>query len=254
MITIRQFLGAMLEEVTRARVISDAASVRVAQTYLNHDFLKSYPVPRMNIKDIELELTFAVASRLHGVSIFQDEEVTQNIRHQLQQFLEALPQQAELAPHFAQDPQLKGKWRKASDDLDVQFQKIMSRSSADRVSTVHAISLAIENKLFDLISHRGFRELLARVFRRNQPEQQHQSINDTIENHVKDIILSVDTPSQEAATLTDLMDMKVLVEASELEKVNPAHMQKMKVVFNSGDRKWVADKTGEEKKFMLTRL
>ena len=50
------------------------------------------------------------------------------------------------------------------------------------------------------------------------------------------------------------MDMKVLVEASELEKVNPAHMQKMKVVFNSGDRKWVADKTGEEKKFMLTRL
>src|SRR5262245_4470299 len=113
MITIRQFLGAMLEEITRARVISDAASVRVAQTYLNHDFLKSYPVPRMNIKDVEMELHFAVAGRLQGISVFHDEEATENIRHQLRQFLQTVPQLPELIPHFAQNPQLKTRWDKA---------------------------------------------------------------------------------------------------------------------------------------------
>ena len=253
MITIRQFLGAMLEEITRARVISDAASVRVAQTYLNHDFLKSYPVPRMNIKDVEMELHFAVAGRVQGISIFHDEEATQNIRHQLRQFLETLPQAPELIPHFAQNPQLTAKWNKALSDLDTKFQKIMARSTADRVSTARAISLAIENQLFDLISHGGFRALLARAFGRENPSAQNQSMSDKIEQQVKNIIASVDTAGQEAETLTDLMDLNVLIEASELEKINSSHMQKLKVVFNTSDRKWIADKSGEEKRYMLAR-
>src|SRR5438045_374816 len=100
MITIRQFLGALLEEVTKARAISDAASVQIAKKYLEHPFLKGFPVPRMHVRDIELELSFAVAGDVSAVSIFEDEEVRQNIRHQIRQFLENLPSNPDLSSFF----------------------------------------------------------------------------------------------------------------------------------------------------------
>src|SRR5262245_25885704 len=93
MITLKSFLGAFLEQVTIARAMGDSASVRVAEQYRNHEFLKGFPIPRMHIKDLQLELNFAVASKAGASSIFEDEEVKKNICLKIRQFVATLPDQ-----------------------------------------------------------------------------------------------------------------------------------------------------------------
>jgi len=256
MITIRQFLGALLEETTRARVIGDAASVRVAEAYLKHDLLKGFPVPKMQIKDIEVELHFAVAPKLHGVSIFDDEEVRKNIRHQLRQFLESLPERPEIKDYFAKDAQLAQKWKSGLDDLDQRFERVLANKNADRSSVINNLSLAIENSFYELVGnqpHHGLLAAVTRIFEQNKVQGKDSTLNDYISEQVKNMVLSVDTSEQEAATLADLLDLKVFVEASELEKLNPSLLQRMKLVFTTSDRKWVVTGTGDQQKHILDR-
>ncbi|MCK9919347.1 hypothetical protein MXD81_60475 [Microbacteriaceae bacterium K1510] len=252
MITVRQFVGALLEEVTKARAISDAASARIAQQYLKHDLLKGFPVPRMHVREIELELCFAIGPNTEGASMFDDGEVRQNIRHQLRHLLEDLPDQPDVAPHFASAPDLKSKWTAGLEGLDQRFDQAMTRKDATRVAVVNALSMIIENYLYETVStDRGLLARVARVWRNPANAAENQPINDAVREQVRNIIVSLDTIDTEGEVVSDLLDLNILVESADLEKLNPSRIQKMKLVFNASDRRWVASEVDGQKTHIL---
>lgn len=61
-IKLRDYLGHLLAEITRAKAASDGESVRVAEYYSTHRYLRNMPVPRFNIPEITLDIPFAVDS------------------------------------------------------------------------------------------------------------------------------------------------------------------------------------------------
>lgn len=52
------FLGRLMAEVTLARVQADVEALRVAELYSGHDLLRHFPVPRVRLPDVQIDLAF----------------------------------------------------------------------------------------------------------------------------------------------------------------------------------------------------
>ena len=56
------YLGALLAEVTNARLLADLETARIAQLYASHPLLQHMPVPRFRLPTVTLDLPVAVES------------------------------------------------------------------------------------------------------------------------------------------------------------------------------------------------
>jgi hypothetical protein len=257
MISLRQFLGALISEVTRARVISDSASAAVALRYLDHDLLKAFPIPRMQIKDLDVELHFAVAPGVEGVTVFAETAVRQHVRLQLASYLRTLPDEPDLKPHFDGDATLAQHWATESAALDPKFEEVMARPGADRGNLVRSLSLLIKNLVLTVALHSTSTSLLTRmreIFTRSSTAAGTETaLDEHIRNAVEQTLVAVDTDDADGSALEDLFDLNVLVTADDLAKLDPRAIQKLKLTFYSSDRKWVVGDHEGEKKNLLTR-
>lgn len=62
MITLKDYVGNIYKEITKARVQSDIETVEVAKEYAKHDLLKHFSVPNMKMKTVEITIPIAVDS------------------------------------------------------------------------------------------------------------------------------------------------------------------------------------------------
>ncbi|WP_416441238.1 hypothetical protein [Phnomibacter sp. MR] len=61
MITVAQYLSFIFSEITRARVIADTESVRIATEYAKDPVMKHFSVPRFKIPELELNIPMVIA-------------------------------------------------------------------------------------------------------------------------------------------------------------------------------------------------
>ena len=61
MTTIRAFIGDLIQQLNRARLMADVTSAEIAHIYARHEYLKGFPIPKMKVQNIELEFNFAIA-------------------------------------------------------------------------------------------------------------------------------------------------------------------------------------------------
>jgi len=54
------YLGQILSEIVMARAHVDLETIRVAELYASHPYLKHFPVPHLRLPTITLDLTYAV--------------------------------------------------------------------------------------------------------------------------------------------------------------------------------------------------
>lgn len=58
--SLKEVVGAMLSSVANARMISDAQTATIAQSYQNDTLMRYFPVPRVEIKEVAFDLKVAV--------------------------------------------------------------------------------------------------------------------------------------------------------------------------------------------------
>lgn len=61
MITLSEYVGYIFQEITRARVIADSESKRIAEAYAKDDIMKHFSVPRFKIPEMELTIPVTIA-------------------------------------------------------------------------------------------------------------------------------------------------------------------------------------------------
>jgi hypothetical protein len=72
MVKLNQVLGAILSDITQAQFISDAYSRDLKLSYREDPVLKLLSVPRTEIKDVTIDLKFAILKPQDKVVIYQD--------------------------------------------------------------------------------------------------------------------------------------------------------------------------------------
>ena len=60
MITLKDYIGNIYKEITKARVQSDIETVEVAKEYAKHDLLKHFSIPNMRMKNVEITVPIAI--------------------------------------------------------------------------------------------------------------------------------------------------------------------------------------------------
>ena len=53
-----EFLGQLMAELAAARMKSDMESIRIAELYAGHDLLRHFPVPRIRLPAVEIDIPF----------------------------------------------------------------------------------------------------------------------------------------------------------------------------------------------------
>jgi len=61
MITLSEYVGYIFQEITRARVLADSESKRIAEIYAKDDIMKHFSVPRFKIPEMELTIPVTIA-------------------------------------------------------------------------------------------------------------------------------------------------------------------------------------------------
>jgi hypothetical protein len=254
MITLKAFVGTLLEEVTRARAASDQASMRLAQQYLDTELLKGFPVPRMQIRDMEIELNFAVASKQGRASFLEDERVQKNIGYQIRDFMSELPSREEFKPYFGDNLEIVDKWKSGLDDLAGRFSEILSKPASDPQSVINNLSLTAENYFYELAPDQMRFQISTILERRFQPKKSSGAgtIKAAVQKEITAIIAAMDKRMKEGVP-DDSPDLNLLLGASELEKLNPSLLHKVKISISSSDRRWVVTDQNGEKVAILDR-
>lgn len=60
------FLGQLMAEVTIARAQADVESIRIAELYSGHDLLRHFPIPRVRLPDVQIDL--AIVNRAEAAA------------------------------------------------------------------------------------------------------------------------------------------------------------------------------------------
>lgn len=61
MITLSEYVGFIFQEITRARVLADGESKRIAEAYAKDEIMKHFSVPRFKIPEMELTIPVIIA-------------------------------------------------------------------------------------------------------------------------------------------------------------------------------------------------
>lgn len=249
-IAVGDFVGALVGETARARAISDLASVQIAERYLHHELLRGFTVPRMQIRDLEIDLNFAVASKSSAGSFLEDEEIQRNISHRIREFLGGLPGVRGFRLYFGNDAKLAARWAGGLEEMTRRFRHILSRPGADCASAISGLSLSVQNHFYESASG-GLRSnvssLLARPIGKAGAAG---SMRAVIEREIESIVMSV-AKRGPGGSPESAPGVEILVGAAQLEKLNPASLSKMKLTLSPSDRRWVATDQDGKKVYIL---
>lgn len=61
MVTIKEYLGALVNGVSKARVIADLESAEIAKLYAKDELLKNFSIPRFKVADVQLDIPMVIA-------------------------------------------------------------------------------------------------------------------------------------------------------------------------------------------------
>ncbi len=258
MITISDFVGAFLHGLTTSRTQSDRTSLKISEHYLNHEYLRGFPVPRMTLKHVELEVNFAVGQISRLETLFKEPEIRKNVANQFHELLVGLPETEPFKSQLGHLAPADSEWRHGISELFETIQRILAGPIADKNTLIHTLSLAIENFFYTMHQAKPGRGLLAglrNVFTKpttaaGAPPSA-GSIRDWATDRVT-AILDASLPGGLAA-VSELPDMHILVGGAELEGQKEGSLHKVKLAFVSEDRKWVATEKNGEKKYILDR-
>lgn len=261
MITLGNFVGAMTEALVGARAMADNTSAQVAQKYLNHEYLKGFPVPRMALKAVDVELNFAVSSTSSLSNLLKQPEVAQNICHRFRNIVTELPQSDRFQTLFGQQNVNEEDWQRGTEALIASIRRVLDQQPKDTDSLVHYLVLAFENFFFHqhhIAPRSGLLAGLRRLFGGGGQERQDEaeedgtdSTRDWIKQQVNGV-LDATLPGGLKA-VEEAPDLHVLVASGELQGSEAEKLHTAKLTFSPEDRKWVATEKNGEKTYILDR-
>lgn len=265
MFKISNFIGAIQHSLSLSRAMSDNTSVKIAQKYLDHPLLKGFPVPRMKLKDVDIELNFAVGPANALEQLLKEPEVAKNIVFKFRDLLAGLPQSDAFRQNFGTIAPSDKAWQQGSDELIATVTRILGDKPQDEDVLVHTLALAVENFFYAMHYAKPGQDLLPKLlpmlsnFMSRQaspatpatPAAPSSALHDWTVERVTDI-LSAAIPGG-LGNVGELPELNILVGATDLAAHGPDKLHKAKLSFTSDDRKWVATESNGEKKYILDR-
>jgi hypothetical protein len=250
MVRIEEFVGVLLGAIAKGRAISDQASVRVAEHYLNHELLKGFPVPRMQISDLEVNVNFALAATARECLLLEDEEVQKSIRYRMRDLLGSLPGHPDFKAYFRNDSSLEAKWKGGLGDLDRRLEQVLRSHHTDFPALIHKLSVSAHNYFYEHAPDDLGLNVSSLLASPVKGRKDNKSMRLLIEDHVRETIMLRREGGEEVSPGAPA-ELNILLGAEELEKLNPSLLNRLKITVSPADRRWISSERDGHKVHIL---
>jgi len=227
-----EVLGAVMSQIARGRSQADVAALEVARLYQEHPLLSTFPVPRMTVDEIVLDLKFAISE-----GPVPPRSVPEAARKKLVQSTASLVSAA-----VRRDPQIEALAQRAPalgaalDQMEGEIAERVAEAipadvTLDPKGIARSLAGVLRGRLLAAASHPDARlDLRAlRDFAVRDSAEVENRLAEALERHLQ---------KELAAQPADPQRLRIQVTASELQSIPPDRIQTMRLTLSEADRSW----------------
>ncbi|GAB6274940.1 MAG: hypothetical protein STSR0004_18050 [Peptococcaceae bacterium] len=241
MASLGEVLGALISQVGKGRGQADLAVLEVAEVYRNHPLLAEFPVPRMTLDEVVVELKMSIAATPVSGRFLAPKarsEVLAQLGKRAEDLINTEPFLKDLGREC---PELKVVWK------DVQ-KEVLQRLTEIIPAEIEIEPKAIACSVASLIRGQLVEAMLAQEAR--VPAEKALSILKKEVSRLETKLVpqiqeNISKVLQAQPPLTDRLE--VLIAASELENIPPEKITVMKLTLREADRAWTQIDTEADK-------
>ncbi len=246
MASLGDVLGGILNQINKGRSQADVAALEIANIYKDHPLLSSFPIPRVTLEEVTIDLKMSIAqvpSKHNYFSPIVRSEIIRLLKTEITGL-------AEKEPQFGSFLSKSGEFNKLWQELQIQsLEKISGliplNSEADPQILANSIATFLSNDISKIIArpetHLGINAL--REFSSKISPQLETNFKNRLLELINQI-LDVNKSTQDR--------FEILVATEELEKIPPEKITTMKFSIKESDRSWTKIET--EAGGMMDRL
>jgi hypothetical protein len=236
MATLHEFLGAIISHIDRGRIQSDVASLESAKIYKEHDLLSTFPIPKLRIEEVVIEVKVAFATSPASSKSFSlklKEKLINRIAELASTTIKKNPSIRFLVQNEKSILTFTARMREMLYDIiptEIEIdQKTISTSLVFAI-----INLITRNLLSDAVSTpKGKTPTTARVKEVSNFLNDIKRMENDLLVQIQDIISS---GLEDQSSVKDRLD--VLVTASELQAIPPEKLTHLKMTLLESDKVW----------------
>lgn len=261
MARLEDVVGAVISQIGRARGQADAASLEVAAAYRDHPLLAAFPVPRLQLEEVTIDLRMAFATpgaepraavgermmmaRVEGAP----ETPSVDLPRALSAIVADLPDSDEGCREVAdRHPGVRKTWNLKRDEIARKAAEVIPAGRYDPETTARAVASVVKD---------GFTATLLDKRARTSPDSTREfyakhatGLESRLVERVRDL-LARDAPSiaypgrppVSGGSPLGPGGLDVLVTAQELEGIPPERIATVRLVLREADREWLREES-----------
>jgi|GEM_PF-2391248 len=236
MASLGEVVGALISQISKGRSQADMATLEVAKVYKEHPLLSSFPVPKMTLDEvvIDLKVSISAAPERKVLSAEAKREILAEIEKMTREAVTSEPSLQKLSRKF---PDLSG-------IMDQTHPKFMERLSEllpeekeiEPKSIAQAAASVIRGHLTDTVLGADPKVVnkLSKDFLQSESPQLEAKLASQIQAKISGI-LEVQPIDKER--------LEVLVTASELQSIPPEKITTLRLTLREADQSWTQIET-----------
>lgn len=245
MTNLNDVVGSLINQIERGRAQADMGTIEIADIYRKTPLLSNFPVPKIVLDQIVIDLKVAVGSIPASGNYLSSATRSKAIEMIGENVSDLHLRDKSLKSMFASDPTLTQSWINSKNDLQKKVAECLPEDGNVNLDLIaQNIGTVIRGNIIDLITTPGSKIAKSRL---------HKQVTESIPEVEKRVIDNV------RGTLIGLLkeqppssnDISVLVTASELEAIPPEKVTTLRLTFSESDRAWTKIEDQGETKLKL---
>lgn len=249
MTNLGDVIGAIISQIDLGRTQADHATLDVANEYRKDARLSDFPIPRMSLDEVTIDLKVSLAAGPVSRNVLTQESRTEILK-ELEEKVGKLPKSdTTLATIFKEAPDLENEWKLKADQIIKKLSGIFQADTEISPLALSRISAAtIRGSVSDTLrlpmTKAG--KMSASRFGRLDEEK----MESFLEAQTKELI------EKHLSMQPDLTKrLGVFVTAAELEKIPPEKIATMRFTLHESDRSWTQydDEKGKKVEKLISK-
>lgn len=229
MANLGEVVGAIIAQVGRGRTQADAETVEIAEIYKDDPLFSSFPVPRMTLDEVVIDLKVAVSTGpTQGISLTPQSQ--KEILDRVNTLVNDLPNRYRYVQNMPAHPNI---WNPARVKIAEEITDLVPVGVAvEPKSIIVGATAAIQQNVIQGIAHPAFtvitRKTMGSFVEEDVPRME-KYVKSELEKIVTDVVKTQPSPEER---------LDVLVSASDLEGIPTEKISTVRLTLRESDLSW----------------
>lgn len=241
MVSLGEVVDALISQVGKGRAQADAETVKLAEIYKDDPLFSSFPVPRMALDEVVVDLKVAVSTGpSRGISFSR--ESREKILGRIEKLVDDLPNRYRYVQDMPKDP---GIWNPARTKISEETAEIIPvEADVEPRSITVGTAAVVQRNIMQAIAHPKFKITRKGMgsFVQDDVLRMEKYLRSEIEKIVTEVIKS-EPPSKER--------LDVLISAADLQGIPSDKITNVKLTLRESDLSWTKIETEDGTKEKL---